>query len=135
MLEPDRKVVLFFTGHKHAGDNLSDVLVHRARVLQAPMQMSDALACNFAGGFETVVSKCLAQGRRKMVYVMEHFPEPCRYVIEVLAKVYTNDAHCRQEKMDQRRSRVSIHRYAILTRHSHWTYGRRIQTIDASPHR
>ena len=99
VLEPDRKVVLFFTGHKHAGDNLSDVLAHRARELQAPIQMSDALACNFAGEFETVVSKCLAHGRRKIVDVMEHFPQACRYVIEVLAKVYTNDAHCRQEKM------------------------------------
>lgn len=99
VLEPDRKVVLFFTGHKHAGDNLSDVLAHRARDLDAPIQMSDALACNFAGEFETIVSKCLAHGRRKIVDVMEHFPQACRYVIEVLAKVYTNDAHCRQEKM------------------------------------
>lgn len=63
------------------------------------MQMSDALACNFVGEFETVVSKCLAHGRRKVIDVMEHFPEACRYVIEVLAKVYAIDAHCRQEKM------------------------------------
>ena len=99
VLAPQHKVVLFFTGHKHAGNNLADVLSHRAKELQAPIQMSDALACNFAGEFETIVSKCLAHGRRKIVDVMEHFPEPCRYAIEVLAKVYTNDAHCRQEKM------------------------------------
>lgn len=95
----EHKVVLFFTGHQHAGQNLAEVLAHRARELELPIQMSDALACNFAGEFKTIVSKCLTHGRRKFVEVLEHFPEPCRYVIEVLAKVYANDAHCRDEKM------------------------------------
>ena len=99
VLPQERKVVLFFTGHKHAGQNLADVLAHRARELELPIQMSDALACNFAGELKTIISKCLTHGRRKFVEVMEHFPEPCRYVIEVLAKVYANDAHCRDEKM------------------------------------
>ena len=99
VLGPQHKVVLFFTGHKHAGANLADVLSHRAKELQPPMQMSDALAANFVGEFETVVSKCIAHARRKVVDVMEHFPQECRYVIEVLAKVYANDAHCRDEKL------------------------------------
>ncbi|MBP6483979.1 MAG: IS66 family transposase [Rhodoferax sp.] len=99
VLAQGHKVVLFFTGHKHAGANLSDVLAHRARELQAPIQMSDALACNFTGEFKTVVSKCIAHARRKVVDVMEHFPDASRYVIEVLAKVYANDAHCRDEKL------------------------------------
>jgi transposase len=95
----EHKVVLFFTGHQHAGQNLAEVLAHRARALELPIQMSDALACNFVGEFKTIVAKCLTHGRRKFVEVLEHFPEPCRYVIEVLAKVYANDAHCRDEKM------------------------------------
>ena len=99
LLGKEHKVVLFFTGHKHAGNNLADVLSHRARELHSPIQMSDALAANFTGQFETVVSKCLAHGRRKIVEVMEHFPQACRYVIEVLAKVYALDAQCRQETM------------------------------------
>lgn len=99
VLAQERRVVLFFTGHKHAGQNLADVLAHRAKHLEVPMQMSDALACNFAGEFETIVSKCLSHARRKLVDVVEHFPEPCRYVIEVLAKVYANDAHCRDQNM------------------------------------
>ena len=99
VLAQEHKVVLFFTGHKHAGNNLADVLSHRAKELQAPMQMSDALAANFVGEFKTIVSKCLSHARRKAVDVMEHFPEPCRYVIEVLAKVYANDAHCRDKKL------------------------------------
>lgn len=99
VLPQERKVVLFFTGHAHAGQNLAQVLAHRSQLLEVPIQMSDALACNFVGEFKTIISKCLTHGRRKFVELVEHFPELCRYVIDVLAKVYANDAHCRDEKM------------------------------------
>jgi hypothetical protein len=99
LLGQAHKVVLFFTGHKHAGNNLADVLAHRAKELQAPIQMSDALASNFVGEFKTLVAKCILHGRRKVVDVMEHFPQACRHVIEVLAQVYAHEAHCRDEKL------------------------------------
>lgn len=122
LLGQQHKVVLFFTGHKHAGRNLSDVLAHRAKELQAPIQMSDALAANFTGEFETVVSKCLAHGRRKIVDVMEHFPQACRYVIEVLAKVYVVDAQCRQEKMtpEQRLAHHQAHSAGLMDELHRW---------------
>ena len=84
VLAQEHYVALFFTGHPHAGQNLATVLAQRAKDLEAPIQMSDALACNFTGEFATIVSKCLSHGRRKVVDVVEHFPQPCRYVIEVL---------------------------------------------------
>ena len=99
VLAPAHQVVLFFTGHAHAGHNLALVLAHRAQHLAPPIQMSDALAANFVSAFKTIVAKCLAHGRRKVVEVVEQFPEPCRYVIEVLAQVYANDAHCRDEQL------------------------------------
>jgi hypothetical protein len=39
-------VALFFTGWKHAGENLAEVLKQRARELSAPIQMSGALSRN-----------------------------------------------------------------------------------------
>src|ERR1051326_7081917 len=39
-------VALFFTGWKHEGENLAEVLKQRARELPAPIQMSDALSRN-----------------------------------------------------------------------------------------
>jgi transposase len=39
-------IALFFTGWKHAGENLAEVLKQRARELPAPIQMSDALSRN-----------------------------------------------------------------------------------------
>ena len=93
------KVVLFFTGHAHAGQNLAKVLAHRARELEPPMQMCDALAANVSAEFTTVLCNCIAHARRQFVDVIEHFPSECGHVIEVLAKVYAQDAHCRAEKL------------------------------------
>jgi hypothetical protein len=94
-----RKMVLFFTGHAHAGQNLAKVLAHRAKELEPPMQMCDALAANVSPEFTTVLCNCVAHGRRQFVDVIEHFPKECSHVIEVLAKVYAEDARCRAEKM------------------------------------
>jgi transposase len=94
-----RKMVLFFTGHDHAGQNLAKVLAHRARELGPPMQMCDALAANVCAEFATILCNCLAHGRRQFVDVIEHFPKECTHVIEVLAKVYAEDAHCRKQNM------------------------------------
>jgi hypothetical protein len=93
------KVVLFFTGHAHAGKNMQRVLAQRAEELQPPMQMCDALASNVAGEFKTVLANCLTHGRRQVAEVAEQFPEAARHVIEVLAKVYEHDATCRQDQL------------------------------------
>ena len=39
-------IALFFTGRKHAGENIADVLKQRAHGLPAPIQMCDALSRN-----------------------------------------------------------------------------------------
>ena len=39
----DRKIALFFTGHKHAGENMTDLLKQRQAELDSPIQMCDAL--------------------------------------------------------------------------------------------
>jgi transposase len=91
-----QRVILFFTGHAHAGHNLQALLARRAKELPAPLQMCDALAANVAGELATVVCNCLAHGRRKAVEVLAHFPEQALHIIEQLARVYHHDAHCRE---------------------------------------
>ncbi|MGB8479788.1 MAG: hypothetical protein WCE63_13290 [Acidobacteriaceae bacterium] len=39
-----RKIALYFTGRQHAGENIADVLKHRAAELLCPIQMCDASA-------------------------------------------------------------------------------------------
>jgi transposase len=103
-----RKVVLFFTGHAHAGKNMERVLAHRAQELAPAMQMCDALAANVAGEFNTVLANCMAHGRRQVADVAEQFPEAARHVLEALAKVYEHDAKCRQEQLSAEQ-RLSFH--------------------------
>jgi transposase len=102
------KVVLFFTGHAHAGKNMERVLAQRAQELQPAMQMCDALASNVAGVFITILANCLAHGRRQVADVAEQFPEAARYVIEALAEVYEHDATCRQDQLSPEQ-RLSFH--------------------------
>jgi transposase len=109
-----RKVVLFFTGHAHAGKNMERVLAHRAEELQPAMQMCDALAANVAGEFTTIVANCLAHGRRQVVDVAEQFPEAARRVIDALAEVYKHDATCRKEALSDAQ-RLSFHQQHSLS--------------------
>lgn len=102
------KVVLFFTGARHAGENLAQVLAHRAQQLATPIQMCDALSRNYPKGFKTILSNCLTHGRRRFVQVLEQFPEPCRYVIELLAEVYRHDACCHEQNLS-REQRLVYH--------------------------
>ena len=103
-----RKVVLFFTGHAHAGKNMERVLAHRAEELQPAMQMCDALAANVAGEFTTILANCLAHGRRQVVDVAEQFPEAARHVVQALAEVYKHDAQCREQAYSPEQ-RLSFH--------------------------
>jgi len=95
----DRKIALFFSGRQHAGENLADVLAHRAADLGPPIQMCDALSRNLPKELETIVANCMAHGRRQFVDVAERFPDECRHVLETLKEVYKNDAVARERNL------------------------------------
>ena len=99
-----RKIALFFSGRKHAGENLADVLAKRAAELPRPIQMCDALSRNFPRELEVILVNCLIHGRRYFVEAAANFPEECRYILDLLGKVYHNDAIAREQAMtpDQR---------------------------------
>ncbi len=94
-----RRIALFFTGRKHAGENLAEVLSKRASELGPPIQMCDALSRNPPKEFQVILSNCIAHARRKFTEVAENFPEECRYVLEQLREVYENDALAREQGM------------------------------------
>jgi transposase len=97
-----QKIALYFTGRQHAGENLRDVLQHRAKELGAPIQMCDALSRNtpkLSDGAEILLANCLAHGRRQFVEVAANFPEECRYVLETLGNVYKYDGEARAGKL------------------------------------
>lgn len=93
------RIALFFTGARHAGENLSDVLARREGGLSPPIQMCDALSANTAGELDTILANCMAHGRRKFVKVADNFPAECRRVLETLREVYKNDAFAKKHEM------------------------------------
>ena len=102
------RMAVFFSGRQHAGENLSDVLQHRAAELEAPIQMCDGLARNLPKELETILSNCLAHGRRNFVELYDRFPEECRHVIEALKVIYHNDQVAREEAMSAE-ARLAYH--------------------------
>jgi transposase len=93
------RIALFFTGVKHAGENLADVLARRPTVEPAPIQMCDALSRNTSGDFKTILANCLSHARRHVVEVAADFPAESRRILETLRDVFHNDAVARERKM------------------------------------
>ncbi len=90
-IKDDIKIALFFTGIRHAGENLESLLKSRGSGLSPPIQMCDALSRNIPKNLETILANCLGHGRRKFVDIIDSFPEQCLHIINILAKVYHND--------------------------------------------
>lgn len=102
------RVVLYFTGQQHAGENLAKVLAKRASGLAPPIQMCDGLERNLPANMKTILANCLAHARRKYVDVMDSFPEQVEYVIEEFALVYENDACAKSEELSAE-ERLRLH--------------------------
>ena len=101
-------VALFFTGDKHAGENLDQLLQRRAAGLDKPLQMCDGLSRNHSKEFETILCNCLLHGRRGFVDVVENFPQECRFVVESLQEVYRVDALAKEQKLCDA-ARLALH--------------------------
>ena len=103
-----RRIVLYFTGQQHAGENLEKVLAERASGLDPPIQMCDGLERNAPGEMKTILSNCLVHARRHFVDVAPGFPEEVEHVIDELSLVYEHDAWARSQEMSAE-ERLSFH--------------------------
>jgi transposase len=117
-----QKIALFFTGRKHAGENLADVLAQRAQELPTPIQMCDGLERNLPKEIQTIVGNCLLHARRKFVDVVTKFPDECRYLLETLREVYKHDAFCRQQEMsaEERLAYHQTHSRPLMEKLEKW---------------
>jgi hypothetical protein len=102
------QIALFFTGRRHAGENLQKVLGQRVDDLQPPIQMCDPLSRNMPDELKTIVANCLAHGRRQFVDVVDDFPKEVEHVLEALKQVYWNDATARNQKLSPE-ARLEFH--------------------------
>ena len=107
-----RRIALFFTGRKHAGENFARVLAERAQGLPSPIQMSDALSRNvpkLPRKLEILWGNCNAHARRRFVQVTPNFPQECQFVLESLREVYRYDAEAEGQGLPPE-ARLRFHR-------------------------
>jgi transposase len=102
------RIALFFTGVRHAGENLTEVLKRRPQNLPPPIQMCDGLDHNLPKEFETLLCRCLTHSRRKYVEVAASFPAEVRFVLNTLKEIYKIDARARKEGLSPR-ERLKLH--------------------------
>jgi transposase len=95
------RIALYFTGWKHAGENLGEVLSRRAAGLPVPIQMCDGLSHNVSADLAVIIANCLPHARRKFVEIVDAFPEECRTVIVALRDVYRNDALTKERNLSK----------------------------------
>ncbi len=95
------KIALFFTGWKHAGENLDDLLGKRPADLPKPTQQCDALSRNVPENHETELANCLAHLRRKFYELVDVWPKEVVKIIGLLACVFTNDHKAPEDQQER----------------------------------
>jgi transposase len=90
------KIYLFYSGKKHAGENMGDLLSQREGDLPPIHYMCDALSRNKPKDTDVILINCLAHARRKFVEVQEFFPEESQYIVNQFAIIYSNDARTKE---------------------------------------
>jgi len=94
-------IALFFTGWKHAGENLDDLLEKRPPDISRPIQQCDALSRNIPKNQETDLSNCLAHLRRKFYELVEVWPKQVLKIIGEFACVFTNDREAPKDQQER----------------------------------
>lgn len=112
-------IALYYSGVRHAGENLGAVL--KLRTLDTPIiQMCDALSMNLPKGIRTILCNCLSHGVRKFKELLDFYPEPCLYVIQLLAKVYEHDAATKKLSIDDRLQYHRKHSKPLMLELNRW---------------
>jgi rRNA maturation protein Nop10 len=95
----ERQICLYYTGRRHAGENLERLLTQREPGRDKPLVMSDALSRNKAEEAGLIRCHCLAHGRRKFTEIAEAFPTESAVVVNALKLVYEHDAAARSQQL------------------------------------
>jgi hypothetical protein len=118
----ERQICLYYTGRRHAGENLDALLTKREPGRGKPLVMSDALSSNNAEETELIRCHCLAHGRRKFTELAEDFPAESAVVVNALKLVYDHDDEARAKQLNAQERLVYHQAYSepILTTLKTW---------------
>jgi len=104
----ERRICLYYTGRRHAGENLAALVRQREPGRGKPLVMSDALTSNNAEEKGLVRCHCLAHGRRKFSELVEDFPAESAVVVDALKLVYDHEEQAREQQLSAQ-ERLAYH--------------------------
>jgi hypothetical protein len=118
----ERHICLYYTGRRHAGENLEVLLTQREAGREKPLVMSDALTRNNAEEDELIRCHCLAHGRRKFTELAEDFPAESAVVVQALKLVYDHDDEARAQQLSAQERLIYHQTYSepVLTTLKTW---------------
>lgn len=103
----EQTIHLFFTGNKHAGENIERLLEKRKSVLPMTI-MSDALSRNKSKNFYTIWCKCLTHARRLFFDEKKNNSKMVAFILHLFGKIYHYD-HLSQKKNHSPEERLKYH--------------------------
>ena len=95
------QIALFFTGWKHAGENLDDLMKKRPSNLPKPTQQCDALSRNVPENQETHLSNCLAHLRRRFYELVDLWTKEVIKIIGLFTGVFKNDHESPKDHLER----------------------------------
>ena len=96
----EKQIALFFTGRKHAGENLNDILVMRDKELPVPIQACDALSRNTPQDHATLQALCNSHARRNFYEIVSYWPKECINIVSAYDLVFLNDRIAKDENLN-----------------------------------
>ena len=88
--DPQIPIALFFTGRKHAGENMNELLDLREEGLSDPILQCDG-GHNIPKDHKMLVSYCFAHTRRKFYELSDDYPRIVLKVIGWFSEIFAND--------------------------------------------
>jgi transposase len=118
----ERRICLYYTGRRHAGENLEALLTQRELGRAKPLVMSDALSSNHAEEAGLIRCHCLAHGRRKFSELADDFPAESAVVVRALKFVYDHDEQARDNQLSAEERLIYHQTYSapVLTTLKTW---------------
>jgi hypothetical protein len=104
----DRRICLYSTGRRHAGENLEALLTKREPGRGKPLVTSDALSHNHAEEAGLIRCHCLAHARRQFSDVADDFPAESAVVVNALKLIYDHDNEARDQGLSAQ-ARLAYH--------------------------
>ncbi len=99
-LNGEHKIYLFYSGRKHCGENMLDLLKKRDPSLPKIQYMCDALNSNMPASLKAILINCLAHGRRNFIDIEKFYPKECAFVIDVISIIYKNDKEAKEKELN-----------------------------------